>query len=72
MPLRRGSTKTLRVMLDTSIFDRIIQTPGLAGHLRSLTAKGHRDVVVTQDQEDELARMTTRQGDAKYNSCRGA
>jgi len=58
LPSRRGWTKTLRVMLDTNIFDRIIQTPGLAGHLRSLTASGHLDFVVTHVQEDELARMT--------------
>jgi hypothetical protein len=45
----------LRVMLDTNIFDHIIETPGLAGHLRSLTASGRLDIVVTHVQEDELA-----------------
>jgi hypothetical protein len=47
----------LRVMLDTNIFDRIIVIPGLADHLRSLTTGGRLDIVVTQVQEDELARM---------------
>ena len=45
----------LRVMLDTNIFDHIIETPGLASHLRSLTASGRLDIVVTHVQEDELA-----------------
>jgi hypothetical protein len=48
----------LRVMLDTNIFDHIIETPGLAGHLRSLTASGRLDIVVTHVQEDELAYYT--------------
>lgn len=47
----------LRVMLDTNIFDRIIETPGLVGQLRSLTASGRLDIVVTHVQEDELARI---------------
>jgi len=47
----------LRVMLDTNIFDRIIEVPGLAGHLRSLTSSGRLDIVVTHVQEDELARI---------------
>ena len=47
----------LRVMLDTNIFDRIIEVPGFAGHLRSLTAGGRLDIVVTHVQEDELARI---------------
>ena len=45
----------LRVMLDSNIFDEIIKTPGLAGQLRSLTASGRLDIVVTHVQEDELA-----------------
>jgi hypothetical protein len=45
----------LRVMLDTNIFDRIIETPGLADHLQSLTASDRLDIVVTHVQEDELA-----------------
>ena len=39
----------------TNIFDHIIETPGLAGHLRSLTASSRLDIVVTHVQEDELA-----------------
>jgi predicted nucleic acid-binding protein len=42
-------------MLDTNIFDRIIAISGFAGHLRSLTAGGGIDIVVTHVQEDELA-----------------
>ena len=45
----------LRGMLDSNIFDEIIKTPGLAGQLRSLTASGRLDIVVTHVQEDELA-----------------
>lgn len=45
----------LRVMLDTNIFDRIVETPGLAADLQSLTASGHLEVLVTHVQEDELA-----------------
>jgi hypothetical protein len=45
----------LRVMLDSNIFDEIIKTRGLAGQLRSLTASGRLDIVVTHVQEDELA-----------------
>jgi hypothetical protein len=47
----------LRVMLDSNIFDEIIKTPGLAGQMRSLTASGRLDIVVTHVQEDELARI---------------
>ena len=47
----------LRVMLDSNIFDRIIESPGLVGRLQSLTASGQLDIVVTHVQEDELARI---------------
>jgi hypothetical protein len=50
----------LRVMLDSNIFDEIIKTPGLAGQLRSLTASGRLDIVVTHVQEDELAGLARR------------
>ena len=52
-----GLGKALRVMLDTNIFDLIIETPGLAEHLQSLAASDRLDIVVTHVQEDELARI---------------
>jgi predicted nucleic acid-binding protein len=45
----------LRVMLDTNVFDRIIETPGLTGQLQSLVGSSRLDIVVTHVQEDELA-----------------
>jgi len=44
----------VRVMLDSNIFDRIIESPSLAEKLQSLRAESLLDIVVTHVQEDEL------------------
>jgi hypothetical protein len=52
----RGAVQErVRVMLDSNIFDRIIESPGLVERLQSLRAAGLLDLIVTHVQEDELA-----------------
>ena len=58
-------------MLDSNIFDQIIDTPDLVDHLRSLTASGRPDIVVTHVQEDELARIQDTEKSRAIQQCRG-
>ena len=50
-------------MPDTNIFDHIIETPGLAGRLRSLTASGDStSLLLTFKRTNSLGFMTLRNG----------
>jgi predicted nucleic acid-binding protein len=43
------------VMLDTNIYDRIVETPGMASALDQLTAAGRIQILTTFIQQDEIA-----------------
>jgi len=47
----------LRIMLDTMIFDKIVEIPGMTDDLRTLVAAGKVDIVTTHVQDDELEQV---------------
>jgi len=46
-----------KVMLDTQIFDRIAEAPGLVHDINALVASGSLFILTTHIQEDELGSM---------------
>jgi hypothetical protein len=48
-------------LLDSNIFDKIVETPGAFRLVQRLVADGKIELVVTHIQEDELARITDEQ-----------
>jgi predicted nucleic acid-binding protein len=46
-----------KAMLDTQIFDRIAETPGLVHDINALAASGSLIILTTHIQEDELASL---------------
>jgi len=51
----------MRVMLDSMIYDKIIETPGMTEQLNQLSMEGKIDILSTHIQEDELAAIPDKQ-----------
>lgn len=47
----------MKVMLDTNVYDRIVETPGMTERLNELSAEGKLAILCTHVQEDELSRI---------------
>ena len=48
----------MKIMVDTNIYDKIIETPGMLERLNSHTADGHLTVLTTFVQEEQIAAIT--------------
>lgn len=51
----------MKIMLDTQIYDLIVDTPGMAKRLNRLSREGKVTVLCTHIQEDELANIADKQ-----------
>lgn len=51
----------MRIMLDTMIYDKIIETPGMTEQLNQLSMEGKIEILSTHIQEDELAAIPDKQ-----------